>query len=71
MKREKLDQLMATIQGAIHESAQSEKDKLAFKTEQLKLDRLESERRAANDAAMHQFLAQMGEVMKMFFNKQN
>ena len=71
MKREKLDQLMATIQGAIHESAQSEKDKLAFKTERLKLDRLESERRAANDAAMHQFLAQMGDVMKMFFNKQN
>ena len=62
---------MATIQGAIHESAQSEKDKLAFKTERLKLDRLESERRAANDAASHQFLAQMGDVMKMFINKQN
>ena len=48
--------LMATIQGAIHESFQSEKDKLACKTERLELDRLELDRRAANDAAMHQFL---------------
>ena len=60
---------MSTIQGAITESSQLEKDKVAYNTERLQLDRLESDRRAAHDAQMLAFLMQMGNLMKAFINK--
>ena len=35
----------------------------------LKLEAIKSERRAANDAQMHSFLMQMGQVMNLFMTK--
>ena len=68
-KREKTGPVDVHYSGAIQASAQSEQGKLALEAERLKLEQLESDRRAVNDAAMHKFMEQMGAVMVMFIQK--